>query len=90
MGAVVALTTTASIVSAADPKKSRVTIRNVDSTIIVYVGGSGVTSAGVAGMSLHGGTAGAGESITLETSAAVYAVAASGTPNVRVLAEFDE
>lgn len=76
------LTTSASSVSAARPTRRSVLIRNIDATISVYVGVSGVTSS--TGLLLK-----AGESVTINTVAAVFAVAASGTPTVATLEEID-
>lgn len=54
----------------------RTTIKNLDSSIVVYVGhDTNVTSS--TGMPLR-----AGESISLFTSAAIWMIAASGTPTV--------
>jgi hypothetical protein len=80
----VATSTTAAAVIAADSTRRRRTIliRNLDASVSVYIGGSTVTTSN--GMLIK-----AGESITISTSATVYAVAASGTPSVAYLAEND-
>lgn len=87
---VVALSTTAAVIVSADNISRiepdipfRVAIQNDDASITVYIGGPNVTSAGVGGYKLL-----AGEQIAFDlyvADAPVYAVAASGTPNVRVL-----
>lgn len=78
---------TAVAVSAASALKARTTIRNLDTSITVYVGGSGVTIAN--GFPLLAGTV-LGESFTFAGSGTVYAIAASGTPSVVALDEMDE
>lgn len=76
------LSTSASVVLAADNGRHSALIRNLDTTISIYVGATGVTS--TTGMLLK-----AGESITITSKAALYAVAASGTPVAATLAEND-
>jgi hypothetical protein len=80
----VATSSSAGVVLAADSTRRRRTIliRNLDTSISVYIGGSTVTTG-------NGMLVKAGESITVSTSAAVYAVAASGTPTVAYLTEDD-
>jgi hypothetical protein len=57
-----------------------VTVHNNDATILVYVGGSDVSTAN--GLPVAAGTA---ITLNLIQGDAVYAVAASGTPEIRVL-----
>lgn len=87
---VVALSTTAAVVVTADNISRiepdipfRVAIQNDDASITVYIGGSDVTSAGNNGYKLI-----AGAQIALDLyvgDGPLYAVSASGTPNIRVL-----
>lgn len=81
-----AISTSATQVAAARLGRVRVVVRNLDTSITVYVGASGVTTG--EGFPLYGGTP-AGESVALFTEAAVYAIAASGTPNIAVIEEWD-
>lgn len=60
----------------------RVAIKNMDGAISVYLGGSNVTSAGANGYELPFG---ATISLDLYTGDVLWAVAASGTPNIRIL-----
>lgn len=53
-------------------------IKNIETTTVAYIGKSGVTSA--TGMELR-----PGQSIVWETTAAVFAVSASGNINIRVV-----
>lgn len=78
----VATSTAAGVAAAARAGRRSVTVKNTDTSITVYLGGSGVTTG--TGLPLL-----AGESITLETAAAVYAIAASGTPALRVVEIYD-
>lgn len=75
------LSTSAALVSGGSSSRGTVLVRNLDASISIYVGSAGVTSS--TGMLIK-----AGESITIRTSGALYAVAASGTPAVAVLEEF--
>jgi hypothetical protein len=76
--AVTALSTTAAIVLTAGTFTSRI-VCNDDASITEYIGGSNVTSGGANGVKL---TAGQCWDVS-HTTAAIYAVAASGTPNAR-------
>jgi hypothetical protein len=71
----VATSTTAATLVAARAGRRSVVIRNMDATIVVYVGPATVTAAN--GYALAGGG-----SVTLETSALIQVIAASGTPSV--------
>jgi hypothetical protein len=76
------LSTTAEVLAAQRSGRRRITIRNHDGSILVYVGNSaGVTSG-------TGFALGAGATIELESDAAVYMIAASGTPLVSFIEEF--
>jgi hypothetical protein len=77
-----ALSTTAGLVLAARATRRRATIRNLDAAINVYLGGAAVTSAN--GMLLK-----PGEAYIKRSTAAIYAVAASGTPSVAADEEYD-
>lgn len=69
-----ALATSAAEEIAARVNRREVIIKNIDSTITTYVGfDSNLTTSN--GMELL-----AGESISLKTNAAIYGIAASGTP----------
>lgn len=59
-----------------------IAIKNVDGLIDVHIGGSTVTSAGANGFTLAAGNS---ISIDLAPGDELYAVAASGTPNIDVL-----
>lgn len=78
-----ALSTTAEAIFVARPTRTRAVVKNIDSSIIVYVGEADTVTAST-GMPLL-----AGESISLFTTAAVYAIAASGTPTVALLEEYE-
>jgi hypothetical protein len=77
-----ALSTTQEEVVPARLTRKRVIIKNLDTAIAVYVGFDD-TVASTTGMELK-----AGESITLETTAAIWMEAASGTPTVSFLEEY--
>lgn len=77
----VALSTTAASVATVSATRRAITVKNIDATISVYVGITGVTSS--TGYLLK-----AGEFVRIESGAAVFAVAASGTPSVAFIAEF--
>lgn len=79
-GQVTTSTSAASI--AARATRRGITVRNLDSSITIYIGGVGVTSS--TGMPLK-----AGESIAIDTSAAVYYIAASGAPILAFLESYD-
>lgn len=77
-----ALSGTAEEIFDARPTRTRAVVKNADGSVTVYVGSmSDVTSS--TGIRLL-----AGESIALYTSAAIYAIAASGTPTVDLLEEW--
>lgn len=78
-----ALSTNAEAIFAARATRTRAVVKNIDSSITVYVGEAGTVTSST-GMSLL-----AGESISLFTTAAVYAIAASGTPTVALLEEYE-
>lgn len=79
-----ALSTTAAEVTpvSGNGRQRAVIIRNHDAAISIYVGVAGVTSS--TGILLK-----AGESITINTRGAVFAVSASGTPTAGFLVESD-
>lgn len=77
---------TPTVVVAARRGRVRVVVRNLSASITVYVGDSGVDSGD--GFPLFSNTP-AGESVSLFTEAAVYAIAASGTPSVSYIEEYD-
>ena len=77
----VATSTTSAEAIAARPSRYRVVIKNIDSSITQYIGTGTVTSSN--SMVLL-----AGESIALETSAAINALSASGTPSLAYIEEY--
>jgi hypothetical protein len=75
------LSTSSEIISAANELRSRILVKNLDASIVVYVGeATGVTSS-------TGFPLAAGESVALYTTAVVYAIAASGTPAIAIVEE---
>lgn len=78
----VATSTAAGTLVAARPTRRSVLIRNVDATISVWIGAATVTAAN--GMLLK-----AGESVTVDTTALIQVIAASGTPTVAYLETYD-
>lgn len=76
----VALSTAAKVVLAKDRSRRHATVENAHASIAVTVGGKGVTAA-------TGITLAAGQSIDLYGGCEVWAVAASGTPDVKVVEE---
>ena len=77
----VALSTSAALVAAARVGRTRAVVKNYDTAITVYLGASGVLS--TTGLELK-----PGESFATYSEAAIYAVAASGTPTVGYLEEY--
>ena len=77
----VATSTSSAELVAARPKRRRVIIKNLDSTITVYIGTGTVTTAN--GMPLL-----AGESIAIEATVAINGRSASGTPTIAYLEEY--
>lgn len=80
-GQVVAGVAAATLVAARAARRA-VTIKNLDAAITVYVGPATVTAAN--GMPLT-----AGQSITIATQALLQVIAASGTPTVAYVEEYD-
>lgn len=78
----VALSTSATLVLAANAARRSVALINNDASITMYVGASGVTSA-------TGAIIKPGQSPSIDSTAAIYAVAASGTPTISYIAEND-
>jgi len=76
--AVTALSTTAAIVLPSGSYVARI-ICNDDASIAIYIGASNVTAAGANGVKLSAGQCWD----VSHTTAAIYAVSASGTPNAR-------
>lgn len=77
----VATSTTSAQAIAARPGRRRLIIKNIDPSITIYIGIGTVVSS--TSMPLL-----AGESIALETNAAVNALSASGTPALAYIEEF--
>lgn len=67
------------------PDRMTVTLRNDDDTNAVYIGGTAQQAASTSGYELA-----AGESITLETQAAIYVRSATGRIIVHFLIEFGD
>lgn len=77
-----ALSTDDEVILSARGSRTRALVRNTDGSISVYIGGSGVTSS--TGFEIP-----AGDSVSIHTTAAVSAVADSGTPTIHILEEFN-
>lgn len=76
------LSTSAELLAGTRSGRRRITIRNHDGAIVVYVGTSSSVTAS------DGFALGAGATISIESDAAVYMIAASGTPVVSFIEEF--
>ena len=74
----ISLSTSRSVVANSDSDRRSVIVQNLDDTENVRVGDTNIGSS-------RGIRLGPGESITLETTDTVYAIAESGTPSVAVL-----
>lgn len=85
-GQVALNSSTPTVVVAARRGRVRVVVRNLSASITVYVGGSAVAAGD--GFPIFSNTP-AGESLSIFTEAAVYAIAASGTPSVAYFEEYD-
>lgn len=72
------LTTTSEQILAADTNRKFAIIQNLDASENVRVGDASVGAA-------RGTRVGPGESVTIETTAAIHAVAEAGTPSVSIL-----
>lgn len=79
-----ALSGTAEMLVPRRPQRYRITIKNIDGSITVYVGHD-LNVGPTTGMALL-----AGESISLYTSDEVWMEAASGTPSVAYIEEFQD
>ncbi len=78
-----ATSTSASQVLAARLTRRSVSVKNLDSSITIYIGHDGTVSS-TTGMELK-----AGESISIDSSAAIFAISASGTPRLAFLESFN-
>lgn len=78
----VTATTTAGTLVEANPRRRKVIVKNQDSSIVVYVGIATVTA-------LNGISIAAGATLTLETTALIQVIAASGTPIVGYIEIYD-
>lgn len=78
----VATSTTSGVLKASNATRRRITFKNTDAAITVYIGTGTVTAA-------NGFPLKAGESYTKTTTAAVNVIAASGTPTVAYDEESD-
>lgn len=79
----VALAATPKPLLNARSSRRRVVVKNHDASIIIYVGPTSAVS------SSTGFEVKAGESVALYTTAAVWAIAASGTPTAGYVEEYD-
>ena len=77
-----ALSTNAEVIFAARPTRVRAVVKNLDAAISIYIGAADTVS------STTGLTLLAGESVEVFTTAAIYAIAASGTPSVGLMEEY--
>ena len=77
-----ALTTASSTIVSARPGRRRVTIKNMDASIVITVNSS------IAAATATGFPIAAGATLTLDTAAVITAIAASGTPSVAYIEEF--
>lgn len=80
---VVALSTTAAKVLDYDNNRGRAIIQNLDAAIVVTLG----TTSGITGASTSGIVLAAGESFVFHGDTPLYAIAASGTPNIGITKE---
>jgi hypothetical protein len=78
-----AMSTSAAQIVAARATRRSVTVKNMDASITVYVG----TTAGVT--SGNGFPLAAGEGLTIDGVSALYGIAASGTPSVASVDQYD-
>jgi hypothetical protein len=78
----VTASTTAATLKAANSTRRSIAIKNIDSAITIYVGGATVTASN--GMPLK-----AGESISIDTTALIQVIAASGSPVVAYFETYD-
>lgn len=79
----VATSTTAGTLIAARATRRSVLFRNLDATISVYIGAASPLTSST-GMLLK-----AGESVTVDTTALIQVIAASGTPTVAYVETYD-
>jgi hypothetical protein len=77
-----ATSTTSSTVVAARAGRRRVTIKNMDASIVITIN-SGIAAATATGFPIA-----AGATLTLDTAAVITAISASGTPSVAYIEEF--
>lgn len=80
-GQVTATTSAATLIAVRSTRRSAV-VRNLDSVITVYIGPATVTSGN--GMPLR-----AGESMPIDSTALIQVIAASGTPSVAYIENYD-
>lgn len=80
-----ALSTTAEEILAARPQRRRAVVQNLEATdgIVIYVGADNTVSS-TTGFALAGQ-----QSVEITSKAAVWAEAASGTPSIGILEEYD-
>ena len=78
----VTTSTTAATLAAARATRRSVLVKNIDATITIYIGAATVTAAN--GVPLK-----PGESVVLNTTGLIQAIAASGTPVVAYFEEYD-
>lgn len=78
----VALSTTAATVIAANTKRRRILVKNLDATIVVFIGRATVSAT-------NGFRINAGETVELTGTGLIQGIAASGTPSVAYWEEAD-
>lgn len=74
----VVVAASSTLVLAARLTRRYAVLKNIETTVVQYIGKSGVTTS--TGMELR-----PGQSVVWETTAAVYAISASGNTNLRVV-----
>lgn len=91
-GGTVSVTTTATLIDAADPARRSILIRNADSNTVLFLGPtSGVTTANGLPVKTAGasGATGNGGTVIYDHTAAVWGIVSSGTADVRFQTESD-
>jgi hypothetical protein len=79
----VATSTSAAQALAARATRRKVSVKNLDGSIVIYVGHDATVS------STTGYALAAGASVVLDTTAAVFAISASGTPRLSFVEDYD-
>lgn len=79
----IATSTAAALALAARATRRKVYVKNIDGSIVIYVGHDNTVT------STTGFALAAGATVELETTAAIWAIAASGTPRLSFLEVYD-